>query len=419
MAFYNPNTAFGATTLLGVDEYEDNGVPQQKRSFLPQARRQNDGVGLSQNKADAAFERYMELAGGQDDYSQAQMQALARSEQANMDDRLAIAAQYAGPKFSGMQESYLKRAMAGREPTRVGNAMIGPDGTVVSDPAANRTKQAELQFRLGQYYSQSADRDEQRAYRNDQQEYARWRDRKLDEDAAKGSITHIIDPATGELTFYNKKTGEFVDMPTGQDTSTGDSLPLRPGFNFSRGLPKLTETQDKSRYFAQMMTTALPDMISQLQEGYLPTRVDQVAVGPEAPGLQGKIANSFTPRSAASPQGRKFYTAGRQILAALLRKESGAAITDDEWSNYGPMYLPWPGDSKDDITRKMDVLSIQIDNIAQGSGPAYRNFTQPEAYQTDDGVAIDNQSPEDFPQAIWDSMSQAEKDAYNAAGETP
>jgi hypothetical protein len=80
-----------------------------------------------------------------------------------------------------MQESYLKRAMAGREPTRVGNAMIGPDGTVVSDPAANRTKQAELQFRLGQHHSRNADRDEQRAYRNDQQEYARGRDAAADD----------------------------------------------------------------------------------------------------------------------------------------------------------------------------------------------------------------------------------------------
>lgn len=171
MAFYNPNEdAFDPSTYEVLKE----------RSFLPRARRQNDGVGLSQNKADAAFERYMELAGGQDDYSQAQMQALTRSEQANMDDRLAIAAQYAGPKFSKMEESYLKRAMAGREPTRVGNAMIGPDGTVVSDPAANRTKQAELQFRLGQYYSQSADRDERRADRDERLQYARGRHRKLD-----------------------------------------------------------------------------------------------------------------------------------------------------------------------------------------------------------------------------------------------
>jgi hypothetical protein len=397
MALYNPNTAFGATAVTGVDEYEDNGVPL---SFLPRARKQ----------ADAAFERYMELAGGQDDYSQAQMQALRRSEQANMNDRLAIAAQYAGPKFSEMQESYLKRAMAGRKPTRLGNAIIGPDGTVVSDPAANREKQAELQFRLGQHYSQNANLNEQRADRLEELQYTRERNRRLDEE---GSISHFIDPNTNNVIFYNKKNGEFFNSPTGQDTSTEDSLTLKPGFNLPSAALKLSDTQDKSRYYAEMMTNALPGMILPLQEGYVPTRKDQVAAGPEATGFQGKIANSLTPRSAASPQGREFYTAGRQILAAILRKESGAAITDDEWSNYGPMYLPWPGDSKDDITRKMEMISSQIDNIAKGSGPAYRYFTP---Y---DGGAIDNQAPEGVPQSIWDNMSQVEKDQYHAAGKNP
>jgi hypothetical protein len=418
MDFYNPNEdAFDPSTYEVLKE----------RSFLPRARKESAGGALSQGKADAAFKRYMELAGGQDDYSQAQMQALARSEQANMDDRLAIAAQYAGPKFSGMQESYLKRAMAGREPTRVGNAIIGPDGTVVSDPAANRTKQAELQFRLGQYYSQNADRDEQRAYRNEQQEYDRGRNDDADADkfeqqtydrgrhtlADRGSIDTIENPATGEIIFYNRITGDVVNSPLGNKPTLQDGPLPQFGFNFPNGSPKLTETQDKNRYYAQMMTAALPDMIKPLKNGYTPTRLDQVAAGPEASGYLGKMANALTPRSSASPLGLQFYTAGRQILAAILRRESGAAITDDEWTNYGPMYLPWPGESKEDINRKMKMISTTIDNVAMGSGPAYRNFKPPVGY---DEAVIDDQAPEGFPQAIWDGMSQAEKDEYNAAG---
>ena len=153
MAFYDPNDpAFDPST-----------DGSQQPSYLPKTRKKSAGGALSQKNADAAFERYMELAGAKDDYSQAQMQALTRSEQANMDDRLAIAAQYAGPKFAGMQDSYLKRAMAGREPTRVGNVTIGPDGTVIRDVGADRMKQAELQLRLGQKYADDANRDEQRA----------------------------------------------------------------------------------------------------------------------------------------------------------------------------------------------------------------------------------------------------------------
>ena len=206
-------------------------------SYLPLARKRSAGGALSQKNADDAFKRFMELSSGKDDYSQAQLQAIERSRQANMDDSLAIAAQYAGPKFAGMQDSYLKRAMAGREPTRVGNVMIGPDGTVVSDPAANRTKQAELQLRLVEKYGQDANRDEQRADRNyqidlneDQRIYQRNQDKltrarqeildvekrtsdqltrdRQDRIDAEGKFINL-----GDRTLYNPTTQETVDVP--------------------------------------------------------------------------------------------------------------------------------------------------------------------------------------------------------------
>ena len=55
------------------------------------------------------------------------------------------------------------------------------------------------------------------------------------------------------------------------------------------------------------------------------------------------------------------------------------------------MYLPWPGESKEDTTRKMKMISTMIDNIAMGSGPAYRSFTAPKGY--DDDSIIDLPTP--------------------------
>ena len=388
MNFYDPDD----------DAFDPSTDGSQQPSYLPRARKKSAGGALSQKSADAAFQRYMELAGGKDDYSEAQMQALERSKQANMDDRLAIAAQYAGPRFAGMQQSYLKRAMAGREPTRVGNVTIGPDGTVVKDVGADRMKQAEVQFRLGQNYAQTADREERRAERDyqigvneDERDYQRRRNVVADAFRERGSIAHVQDPTTGDVTFYNNITGANVDSPLGTKQPTKGGPDLQSGFNFPNGTPKLNDAQDKARYFAQMMTAALPDMIEPLQNGYTPTRLDQVAAGPEASGYVGKMANALTTRGSASPLGRQFYTAGRQILAAILRKESGAAITDDEWTNYGPMYLPWPGESKEDTNRKMKMISTMIDNVAMGSGPAYRSFTAPKGY--DDDSIIDLPTP--------------------------
>ena len=162
------------------------------------------------------------------------MAAMQRSKEANMDDRIAMAAQYAGPKFSTVRDMYLKKAMAGREPTQIGNAMIGPDGTVVSDPAANRTKQAELQLRLGQYYSQEADRDETRANRIEQQDYDRARDRAADaadtwttKYGNDGSVIQVS--SSGKIrTLKEPKTNSSIPDVSGQS-----ALIIRPDVDMS------------------------------------------------------------------------------------------------------------------------------------------------------------------------------------------
>jgi hypothetical protein len=41
------------------------------------------------------------------------------------------------------------------------------------------------------------------------------------------------------------------------------------------------------------------------------------------------------------------------------------------------MYLPWPGDTEEDIKLKMQSLDQQILNMAMGSGKAFQYFTPP------------------------------------------
>lgn len=225
MAFYDPD----------ADAYNSSTYASQQ-SMLPRTRNlMSAGGALSQKNADAAFEQYKKLAEAKDDYSQAQMAAMQRSKEANMDDRIAMAAQYAGPKFSNVRDMYLKKAMAGREPTRVGNVMIGPDGTVVSDPAANRTKQAELQLRLGQYYSQEADRDEARANRIEQQDYDRARDRAADaadtwttKHGNDGSIIQVSSKSGEIRTLKEPKTNSSIPDVSGQS-----ALIIRPDVDMS------------------------------------------------------------------------------------------------------------------------------------------------------------------------------------------
>lgn len=60
---------------------------------------------------------------------------------------------------------------------------------------------------------------------------------------------------------------------------------------------------------------------------------------------------------------------GKEFLAAVLRKDSGGAITPDEWSYYGPMYLPAPGDGPDQLSRKREARQRAMDALKVTSGP--------------------------------------------------
>jgi hypothetical protein len=91
------------------------------------------------------------MYGRDDDYSQAQDYARQRAKEGDSSMLNALAAQFAGEEFQPVQAQYLKRAMAARDPLQVGNAMVGPDGNVVVDPAAMRQRRADKMIQLGQF----------------------------------------------------------------------------------------------------------------------------------------------------------------------------------------------------------------------------------------------------------------------------
>lgn len=71
-----------------------------------------------------------------------------------------------------------------------------------------------------------------------------------------------------------------------------------------------------------------------------------------------------------SPEFRMADRAGREVLAVILRKDSGAAITDDEMARYGTIYLPQPGDDAATITAKRDARERAVNILETGLGNA-------------------------------------------------
>lgn len=76
--------------------------------------------------------------------------------------------------------------------------------------------------------------------------------------------------------------------------------------------------------------------------------------------------------------GRQFQDADFQVakraadefLAAILRKDTGAAITSEEFKLYGPMYLPMPGDKPELLAAKREARASILKGLHMGLGTA-------------------------------------------------
>lgn len=71
-----------------------------------------------------------------------------------------------------------------------------------------------------------------------------------------------------------------------------------------------------------------------------------------------------------SPEYRAAEVPARQFLAAILRKDTGAAVTDREFELYGNMFLPVPGDDAETMAAKRRARAIALKSIRTGLGTA-------------------------------------------------
>lgn len=68
----------------------------------------------------------------------------------------------------------------------------------------------------------------------------------------------------------------------------------------------------------------------------------------------------------------KTYQGGaREWIAALLRKDTGAAVTQSEWDLYFPTYFPQPGDSAKVQSEKLERRIAEARKLRSSSGPVF------------------------------------------------
>jgi len=77
------------------------------------------------------------------------------------------------------------------------------------------------------------------------------------------------------------------------------------------------------------------------------------------------------PNALQSPLVQKQLQAERNFVNAVLRRESGAAISDTEFENATKQYFPMPGDSEAVLKQKKANRDLTSQNIIKESGTAY------------------------------------------------
>lgn len=152
-------------------------------------------------------------------------------------------------------------------------------------------------------------------------------------------------------TFYDYEASKKGGMSLQVDPTTG-AVTFQQGQN----IKPMTEGQSKDTVYATRAEGALP-LLDKFGEAL--TSLPQ-SLGSNIPGV-GNYAKS--------PEYQQAEQAGNEFLQAILRKDTGAAITSDEMREYGETYLPRPGDSPEVLAQKRDSRQRAIAAINAGMTP--------------------------------------------------
>lgn len=127
------------------------------------------------------------------------------------------------------------------------------------------------------------------------------------------------------------------------------------------GSAKFTETQAKDNVYSTRMEGALGTLNGQLEDGtFMADRLTSRANRAAELDPTG-IAREF--------QDENFQVAkqaGDEFLLALLRKDTGAAVTESEQTTYGDVFLPRPGDQAPVLEAKRSARIRALEAVRSG-----------------------------------------------------
>jgi hypothetical protein len=75
---------------------------------------------------------------------------------------------------------------------------------------------------------------------------------------------------------------------------------------------------------------------------------------------------------ALTPEQQTFLQAERNFINSVLRRESGAVISDEEFANARLQYIPQPGDSPQVLEQKRRNRETVKRSFSRDAGPSYQ-----------------------------------------------
>lgn len=104
------------------------------------------------------------------------------------------------------------------------------------------------------------------------------------------------------------------------------------------------------------------------------TKVQELEESGYNPASYKRAARGILPLGVTkTTEDRQYEQAQKEFIAAILRKESGGAITPDEFTEYGKIYFPSPGDDADVIAQKADSRTRAYQGLLEGAGEGATN----------------------------------------------
>jgi hypothetical protein len=157
--------------------------------------------------------------------------------------------------------------------------------------------------------------------------------------------------------------GKMIPYPAGLDAAGRKTFANEIAkINADAATGKKTEVQANAEQFGNRMESAEQNFAKVATEGVGLKGAAQGAVGALPLGGFAQSSNY-----------QKMEQAKRQWVTALLRKESGAAIGKQEYSDYDRQFFPQPGDSAEVVAQKAHERVVAVDAMKRGAGPGYKS----------------------------------------------